>query len=81
MVTDLRNSGKGDRSLRIEREKLLQKYRKTEQNIATLENNIGFFAKSKNVESLVAEIEKKIELEREELLRIEEKIKVIDNQF
>lgn len=81
MVTDMRNSGKGDRSLRLERDRLLQKYRTAEQNIATLENNIGFFAKSKNAENMIAEIEKKIELEREELLRIEEKIKVIDNQF
>lgn len=81
MVTDMRNSGKGDRSLRLERDRLLQKYRIAEQNIATLENNIGFFAKSKNAENMIAEIEKKIELEREELLKIEEKIKIIDNQF
>ncbi|MBO8429019.1 MAG: DUF349 domain-containing protein, partial [Bacteroidetes bacterium] len=73
-------SGK-DRALRSEREKLLQKYRKTEQEIDTLENNIGFFAKSKNADTLVAEVRKKIEQQKEELLRIEEKIKIIDNQF
>ena len=80
MVTEFRTSGK-DRALRSEREKLLQKYRKTEQEIDTLENNIGFFAKSKNADTLVAEVRKKIEQQKEELLRIEEKIKIIDNQF
>lgn len=80
MVTELHTTGK-ERALRSEREKLLQKYRKTEQDIVTLENNIGFFAKSKNADTLVAEVRKKIEQQKEELLRIEEKIKIIDNQF
>ena len=80
MVTEFRTSGK-DRALRSEREKLLQKYRKTEQEIDTLENNIGFFAKSKNADTLVAEVRKKIEQQKEELLRIEEKIKIIESQF
>lgn len=80
MVTELHTTGK-ERALRSEREKLLQKYRKTEQDIVTLENNVGFFAKSKNADTLVAEVRKKIEQQKEELLRIEEKIKIIDNQF
>ena len=79
MVTEFRTSGK-DRALRSEREKLLQKYRKTEQEIDTLENNIGFFAKSKNADTLVAEVRKKIEQQKEELLRIEEKIMVNDKK-
>lgn len=81
MVTEIRNSGKGDRGLRFEREKLLLKYRKTEQDITTLENNMGFFAKSKNAESMISEVQKKIVAAKEELARIEEKIKIIDNQF
>lgn len=81
MVTEVKNSGKGDRGLRMERERQLLKYRKLEQDIATLENNMGFFAKSKNADSMMADIRKKIEIAREELLKIEEKIKIIDNQF
>lgn len=80
-VTDIKASGKGDRSLRMEREKLLQKYRKAEQDIATLENNMGFFTKSKGADLFIADINKKIEEAKEELLRIEEKIKIIDSQF
>lgn len=81
MVTDMKNSGKGDRGLRFEREKLIQKFRKMEQDIITLENNMGFFAKSKNADVFIAEIEKKIELSRKELGQLEEKIKLIESQF
>ncbi len=81
MVMDMKNSGKGDRGLRMEREKLIQKFRKIEQDIATLENNMGFFAKSKNADALIADIQKKIEIAKSELAQIEEKIKVIDSQY
>ena len=81
MVTEVKNTGKGDRGLKFEREKLLQKYRKVEQDIATLENNMGFFAKSKNADSMLADIRKKIAAAKDELLKIEEKISIIDSQF
>ena len=81
MVTEVKNSGKGDRGLKFEREKLVQKYRKVEQDIATLENNMGFFAKSRNAEGMISEIKKKIALAKDELLKIEEKIRIIDTSF
>ena len=81
MVAEVKNSGKGERGLKMEREKLVLKYRKIEQDIATLENNMGFFAKSKNADSMIQDIQKKITVAKEELVRIEEKIKIIDNQF
>ena len=81
LVMEVKNSGKGDRGLKFEREKLLLKYRKMEQDIATLENNMGFFARTKNADSMIADVKKKINIAREELARIEEKIKIIDNQF
>lgn len=80
-VNDMKNSGKGDRVLKFERDKLLQRYKKMEVDIATLENNMGFFAKSKNADALIADIEKKIAASKEELAQLEEKIKLIDNQF
>jgi hypothetical protein len=81
MVMEVKNSGKGTRGLKFEREKLLLKYRKMEQDIATLENNMGFFAKSRNADSMINDLEKKIAVAREELARIEEKINIIDSQF
>jgi len=81
MVAEVKNSGKGEKGLKFEREKLVLKYRKMEMDIATLENNMGFFAKSKNADSMMADIQKNIEIAKDELLRIEEKIRIIDNQF
>lgn len=71
----------GVRILRNEREKLLQRYRRIENDIMTLENNSGFFAKSSNADSFLADISRKIEEARKELEQIEEKIKIIDKQF
>ena len=74
-------SDKGGRGLRFEREKLMQRFRKMEADIATLENNMGFFAKSKNADLLIGDIKKKITIAKEELAQVEEKIKLIDKQF
>lgn len=81
MISDAKGGGKGDRGLRFERDKLIQKFRKMEMDIATLENNMGFFAKSKNADALIADMRKKISVTREEMAQIEEKIKLIDKQF
>ena len=63
-----------------EREKLVQKYRKLESEIATYENNLGFFASSKNAEAFISSINSKIEKAKEELSSIAKKIEQIDNE-
>ena len=70
----------GDRRLRSERERLYNKVRQLEQEIALLENNIGFFAKSKNAEALVADVRAKIDRARGEMAVAIEKVKLIDRQ-
>ena len=65
---------------RQERDRLLQKFRKLESEIATYENNIGFFASSKNAESLIREFRKKIDAAKAELAALEEKIHKLDTQ-
>lgn len=77
-VSSLKASG--DKRLRGERERLYNRVRQFEQEIALLENNIGFFAKSKNAESLVADVRAKIERMREEMAATVEKVKLIDRQ-
>ena len=72
--------GAGDRRLRSERERLYNKVRQLEQEIALLENNIGFFAKSKNAEALIADVRGKIERAREEMAATIEKVRLIDRQ-
>ncbi len=70
----------GDRRLRSEREKLYNKVRQLEQEIALLENNIGFFAHSKGAESMIADVRAKIERAREEMAATIEKVKLIDRE-
>ena len=71
---------KGGNQLRSEREKLTNKLRQMEQDIALLENNIGFFSKSKNAEALIADVREKIERAKSDMTSIIEKIRVIDEQ-
>ena len=78
---ETRTGGKPERTFRSEREKLLFKFRQMESDIALQENNMGFFAKSKNADNLIAEMERKIVIAKEELLQLEEKIKLMDKQF
>jgi len=80
-IEDIQQSGKPDRAIRSEREKLLQKLRQLESDIALWENNIGFFAKSKNADVLIADVNKKIAAAKEEIQTVEEKIKLIDKQY
>ncbi|MFA7033116.1 MAG: DUF349 domain-containing protein [Bacteroidales bacterium] len=73
-------ASKAGRAVRSERDRLVQKFNKKEQDIATWENNMGFFSKSKNADALLEELNKKIEIAKEELAQLEDKIKEIDNQ-
>ena len=68
----------GERRLRSEREKLYNRVRQLEQEVATLENNIGFFSKSKGAESFIAEVEEKIVKAKRDIADAIAKIKLID---
>ena len=72
------NKGSQVKTLRTERDKLLIQIRQIEADIAVWENNIGFFAKSKNADTVVAEVNRKITKAREEAVLLEEKIKLLD---
>ncbi|MBQ4499672.1 MAG: DUF349 domain-containing protein [Alistipes sp.] len=69
---------KGGSQLRSEREKLYNKVRQMEQDIALLENNIGFFSKSKNAEALIADVREKIEKAKRDMAEVIEKVRLID---
>lgn len=60
-----------------DRERLQRKLQKLETDVNTLENNIGFFSKSSNAESLIKDIEQKIAQSREEITVTKEKLKHI----
>ena len=77
-VASMRESG--DKRLRSEREKLYNRVKQLEQEIQTLENNIGFFAKSKGAEALIAAVEEKIARARRDMADTIERVKMIDSQ-
>jgi hypothetical protein len=70
----------GGGRLRSERERVSMKIRQLEQDISLLENNIGFFAKSKGADALIADVKSKIERARTELTETIEKAKILDSQ-
>jgi hypothetical protein len=71
-------SMKDNRSVRSERERLYNKVKQLESDILLLENNIGFFAKSKNAEAMIREVNNKIEKARQDMALLVEKIDLID---
>jgi hypothetical protein len=71
---------KGGNQLRSERERLYNKIKQMEQDIALLENNVGFFSKSKNAEALIADVREKIARARRDMAELIEKVQLIDQQ-
>lgn len=69
----------GTRKLNQERERLYNKIRQIEGDIQIWENNIGFFAKSKNAEALMKEVQNKIARAKEQIATMTEKIRLIDH--
>lgn len=76
--TNLNNTGN---SLAREREKLVRAYEMKKNEIQTYENNIGFLtSSSKKGNSLVAEMNRKVDKLKADLQLIVDKIQVIDEQ-
>ena len=61
-----------------EKDRLIQKYNQLEQDIVTYENNIGFFAMSKNSEPLIRQMEERIAQAKEELKALAEQVKALN---
>ncbi len=76
-VGSMKSDGNSGR-VRNEREKLSNKLKQLTADINQLENNIGFFSRSKGAEAMIADVNKKIEKARREIAETKEKIKVID---
>ena len=77
-VSSMRDAG--GKGLRNEREKLYNRVKQLEQEILTLENNIGFFAKSKGAEAMIATVKEKIERAKRDMADAIERVKLIDAQ-
>ncbi|MCK4465295.1 MAG: DUF349 domain-containing protein, partial [Bacteroidales bacterium] len=77
-LENLQDNQKASAKLKHDREKFINKMKQLENDIVLWENNIGFFTKSKNAESLINEVNEKIENARKTIKLLEEKMKLID---
>ena len=79
MMEVMRDDPEGSEKLRKERNTLVTRIQKLREEIAVLENNIGFFSNSKNSELMRAEYEKKINKAKNDLKVLEAKLKIVND--
>ncbi len=77
-LDNLKANPKASRKVRNERDKFFTKIKQLEGDIVLWENNIGFFAKSPNADTMIKEVEDKIESAKKLIKTLEEKVKMID---
>jgi len=77
-LDNLKSNPKASRKVRNERDKFYTKIKQLENDIVLWENNIGFFAKSSNADSMIREVQDKIENARKMIKTLEEKVRMID---
>nr|WP_319266657.1 DUF349 domain-containing protein [uncultured Draconibacterium sp.] len=77
-MSSFSESSRGQNKMRMERDKYMNKMKQLENDLVLLDNNIGFFAKSKNAESLIEDVKKKIEVTKQKIELLKDKIRVID---
>jgi hypothetical protein len=77
-LDNLKANPKASRKVRNERDKFFTKIKQLESDIVLWENNIGFFAKSTNADTMIREVEEKIESAKKLIKTLEEKVKMID---
>ena len=77
-IASISDTNRGYDKMRMEREKYVNKLKQLETDLILLDNNIGFFAKSKKTESLIKDVKRKIEQTKSKIEFLKEKIRVID---
>ncbi len=77
-IASISESSRGQSKMRLERDKYMTRLKQMEGDLVLLDNNIGFFAKSKNAEKLIRDVNKKIEQTKEKIEFLKNKIRVID---
>ena len=79
MIEGLREDPESGDRMRREKTNLSNRIQKLRDEIAVLENNIGFFSNSKNSELMKAEYEKKINKAKNDLKVLEAKLKIVND--
>lgn len=78
-LENVSGSPKFHNKLEFEQDKITQKLKQLESDIALWDNNIGFFTKSKNSEALINDINNKIDKGKKNIKLLKEKLKLINN--
>lgn len=78
-IESMTDNARGLSKVRSEREKYMIKLKQLENDLILLDNNIGFFANSKNAQILIADVNQKIVDTREKIEQLKEKIRIIDD--
>jgi predicted nucleic acid-binding Zn-ribbon protein len=78
-LEDFLEKPNGMQRIRQEREKFITRLKQLENDIVLWENNIGFFARSRNAESVIKDVESKIENTRKDIELLNRKITMIDD--
>ena len=72
---------RGEDALDNERGRLMRRYEQVKQEVQTYENNLGFLnASSKKGNSLIDEMNRKVQKLKDDMSLLREKIKAIDKQ-
>ncbi|MBR6271963.1 MAG: DUF349 domain-containing protein, partial [Bacteroidales bacterium] len=79
MMDVMKEDPEASDKVRRERTNLTNRIQKLRDEIAVLENNIGFFSNSKNSELMRAEYEKKINKAKNDLKVLEAKLKIVND--
>jgi hypothetical protein len=77
-VANSTGTGRGQGKIRMEREKYMMKLKQMESDLALLDNNIGFFANTKNASALIEDVNQKIASTKEKIEFLKEKIRIMD---
>ena len=78
-VVNNTTTGRGQNKMRFEREKYMIKLKQMETDLALLDNNIGFFANTKNASALIDDVNQKIASTKEKIEFLKEKIRIMDS--
>ena len=77
-VSNFTESSRGHNKMLHERDKYITRMKQLESDLTLLNNNIGFFANTKNAESLIEDVNRKIQATIEKIEMLKEKIRIID---
>ena len=79
-IENIRSNPNANHIINKERNLIFTKIQSMKEDVSLWENNIGFLSRSKNAELLKAEFEKKIQNAKQEIIELEEKLKILDEQ-